>query len=401
MLKWIRLSLLMKKKNSFSLDLKLLNFLLSYIKNYPFFIFISLLALIISHITSALHPFLVKRGIDVYIAKGDSEGLLSISLWLLLVVSLSFLFTFLFTFLTELLGQKLLYQIRLDIFKKILGFTNSLFDRTPVGKLLTNITSDVEAIRQFIGEGILTIIGDILKILIIIIAMFLINWRLSLVNFMVFPLFIFFTWSFRASIRMGFRKVRESNSQINRVMVETLTGIKEVQLFNAVDEIEKKFDRSNDMYLKGYLKVVKAQAMYFPTIDVISNLSMGATLLFMSFYMREHVEVGDFYAFFTFVNMIFMPLRNLAEKFNIFQSALAASERVLNLLETEDHLPEPVDPIIPNGKIKGELEFKKVCFSYQEKQKIIDRLSLKIKAGKKLPLLVILEQVKQLCLIFC
>ena len=128
----------MKKKNSFSLDLKLLNFLLSYIKNYPFFIFISLLALIISHVTSALHPFLVKRGIDVYIARGDSEGLLSNSLWLLLVISLSFLFTFLFTFLMELLGQKLLYQIRLDIFKKILGFANSLFDRTPVGKLLTN-----------------------------------------------------------------------------------------------------------------------------------------------------------------------------------------------------------------------------------------------------------------------
>ena len=130
--------------------------------------------------------------------------------------------------------------------------------------------------------------------------MFLINWRLSLLNFMIFPLFIFVTWAFRASIRNGFRKVRESNSQINRVMVETLTGIKEVQLFNAIDGIEKKFDRANDMYLKGYLKVVRAYSMYFPMIEVISNLSMGATLFFMSFYMHEHVEVGDFYAFFCF-----------------------------------------------------------------------------------------------------
>ena len=365
------------------LDWKLVKRLYPYVKHHYILLGLSLLLMLGFDISGVLHPYLIKVGIDQNVVNGDLVGLYR-TCWILgLVLVSNFIFFVAFNYCVQYLGQRLLFDLRLDIFKKVLALSNDYFDKTAVGKTLTNVTNDVEAIRQFISEGIVNVVGDLLKLLFIVIAMLLVNFRLALLSFITIPLFVAATLAFRKSIRSGYRGVRKANSEINTSLVETITGIKEIHLFNHEGHSEQTFEGYNRHYLNAYLKVVHSYALYFPVIELVSNGSMVIILLYSHFTMGEMIEIGIIFAFFSYINMFFKPLRQMAEKFNMFQSAMAASERVFNLLDEKITIMNHPTPKRISRHFQGEITFDHVTFAYTPDNPVMKNVSFTIKPGEK------------------
>ena len=365
------------------LDLAILKRLYSFLKRRRALVVGCFVSLIIWNIASVLHPYLIKQGVDKNVSQGDSHGLIETAIMLALALLVSFLFQALFNINVEKLGQTLLFDIRCKVFAKLTALQNRYYDRTPVGTSLTKVTSDIEAIKQFISEGIITVFGDLLKIFFIVVAMVAINWRLALMSYLTFPIFIGATLLFRRFIREGYRGVRLANSEINRTMVESLTGIKELNLLNAKSYSIDEFEKHNRHYLHSFLKIITAYSMYFPIINLISSLNISANLIFTYFYLGKYVALGEIMAFFLYSNMIFMPLRELAEKLNTFQSAMAASERVFDLLDKEIEIKDPPQPVKCPSPLKGRVEFKHVYFAYHPKETVLEDVSFVIEPGEK------------------
>jgi ABC-type multidrug transport system fused ATPase/permease subunit len=283
----------------------------------------------------------------------------------------------------QYLGQRLLLDLRMDLFRKVLALSNDYFDRTPVGSTLTNLSNDLEALREFIAEGIVSVAGDLLKVCLILVAMMLINFTLALVAFITIPLFITAALLFRAGIRAGFRQVRKANGEINVALSETISGIREIHQFGYEKESRDAFARNNTSYLRAYLKVVNAYALFFPAIEIVTNASMILTLLFAHFWVGETLRIGEIFAFFAYINMFFWPLRQLAEKFNLLQSAVAATERIFKLMD------EKVSVVSPHASLgralasPAELVFDDVRFSYAPDAPVLRGVSFRVAPGEK------------------
>jgi len=367
-------------------DWKQLKRLLAYIKHHLWLTATVLTLMLGFNVLTVLKPYLVKVGIDTDISNGDLQGLTVTVALLGIVLFAAFLCQFLFSVLVQYLGQKLLFDLRMDLFRKILALSNEFFDKTAVGKTLTNVTNDVEAIREFISEGIVTVIGELLKVVIISIAMFALNYRLALLAFITIPLFVGATAVFRKSIRSGYRGVRKANAEINTTLSETISGIREIRLFNIREKSEERFSGHNRHYLNAYLKTVHAYALYFPVLTLVSNAGMIIILFYSHYSMGISLEVGEIFAFFAYINMFFMPLRQLAEKFNLFQSAMAASERVFKLLDQPVAIRNSPHAVGLSSRSTGSIAFRNVFFSYSDGSPVINNLNFHIRPGEKVAL---------------
>lgn len=375
-----------KKNQEIKQDWRLLKRLLPYLRKHMPLVSMTVIFMLVMDITSVLHPYLIKVGIDSNVSAGDIAGLSQTALWLLLVLTSAFLFQVFFNYAVQYLGQRLLFDLRIDLFKHMVFMSNSYFDRTPVGKTMTNITNDVEAIREFISEGVVTVVGELLKVFFILVAMILVNWKLAMLAFIMIPFFVAVTILFRKSIRTGYRGVRQANATINTALQESITGIREIIQFNYKDESKENFEESNRAYLVSFLKVVHAYALYFPVIEVVSNITMVIILITAHYGLGVSVRVGEIFAFFSYINMFFRPLRQLAERFNMFQSAMAAAERTFRLLDTETTVKEPENPHPISEDFKGRITFKNVSFSYKEDTPVLKNLSFEIQPGEKVAL---------------
>lgn len=365
------------------LDWKLLKRLFPYLRKHGFLMSLALFFMLLVDITGVLHPYLLKIGVDTNIAEGDIQGLTR-TCWLLgIALLLNFLSSVVFNYTVNYLGQRLLFDLRLDLFKKVLNLSNDYFDATPVGKTLTNITNDVEAIRQFISEGIVTVIGDLLKLLFIVIAMLWVNVTLALLAFTTIPFFVLATAIFRKSIRSGYRGVRKANAEINTALVETITGVKEIHQFNSQTHSKRTFDEYNRHYRNAFLKVVHSYSLYFPVLEIVANVSMVIILLYTHFAMGYSLRVGVIFAFFAYINMFFRPLRQLAEKFNMFQSAMAAAERTFRLLERPITITNGPQPKRIKTSFTGEVTFDRVNFAYKPDAPVLRDISFTIQPGEK------------------
>ncbi len=372
----------MNLKKDKMIDLQLAKRLIPYIKRQKGLVFLSFILIIISNFFNITQPYLVKLGIDNNIASRDLEGLKKTALILLFVMVGSFIFQAFFTYTVQFLGQKLLYSLRMDIFKKILLLDNSYYDTTPTGKPLTNLTNDVEAIRQFISEGIVSLLGDLLKVIFIIGAMFYLNFHLASLTMLTLPLFVVATAFFRKSIRNGFNRVRKANAGINTKLVETISGIREINLFSLKLESKESFEEENKKYLNAYLQIVHSYALYFPILEIVSNISLIIIFFYLHLVVGKTIEVGVVFAFFSYINMFFRPLRQMAEKFNMFQSAMAASERVFKTLDRRVKILSPENPVkIPKAN-SYRIDFENIEFSYTGKEKILKNISFSIEEGK-------------------
>jgi ABC-type multidrug transport system fused ATPase/permease subunit len=371
-----------KVKKIFGLDWHLTRRLLVYIKKYIGLLLGGLFFLLLSDFLNVYYPYLFKVGIDEHVMKGDIPGLQKITVFLGIVFLGMFVAQYLFNYLVQYLGQKLLFVLRMDLFDKVLSLSNDFYDKTPTGRVLTNLTNDVEAIREFISNGIVTILGDLLKIGFIIGAMFIIDSTLAMISFITIPLFILATFLFRKSIRSGFRQVRKANAEINTEFVESINGIREIRLFNYRDKARQNFDGKNKKYLHAYLKIVRSYALYFPTIEMVSNISMILILFSVHYFQSVQLQVGVIFSFFTYLNMFFRPLRELAEKFNMFQSAMAAAERIFSLLDEPVTVRNPENGMKISG-FKGDIVFDHITFSYDSRKKVLDDIYFHIAPREK------------------
>ncbi|NIM14805.1 MAG: ATP-binding cassette domain-containing protein [Candidatus Aminicenantes bacterium] len=367
-------------------DWRLLKRLLPYLKKHVILVTVTVVFMLIMDITGVLHPYLIKLGIDRDVANGDLQGLGQTALILLIVLVSSFLFQVFFNYAVQYLGQKLLYDLRLDLFKHMIHLSNDYFDKTPVGKTLTNITNDVESIREFISEGVVSVIGELLKVFFILAAMMMINFKLAMLAFIMLPFFAIITILFRKSIRTGYRGVRKANSQINTALQESITGIREIIQFNYKEKSKENFEKANRYYLESFLKVVHAYSLYFPVIEVVSNISMVIILFFAHLALGVSVRVGEIFAFFSYINMFFRPLRQLAERFNMFQAAMAAAERTFRLLDQDVTIKNPDNPRPIPLDFKGKITFKNVHFAYKPENPVLRDISFEIQPGEKVAL---------------
>ncbi len=362
---------------------KLLRRLLPYVRRYTWLGVGSLLCLVIVDIASVLQPYLVKHAIDANIVQRDLQGLARTGVLLAVVLLAAYAFQVLSAYGIQYLGQRLLLDLRMDLFRKVLGLSNDYFDRTPVGNTLTNLSNDLEALREFISEGIVSVAGDLLKVSLILVAMLLINFTLALVAFITIPLFVTAALLFRAGIRAGFRQVRKANGEINVALSETISGIREIHQFGYEKESRDAFARNNTSYLRAYLKVVNAYALFFPAIEIVTNASMILTIFFAHFWVGTTLHIGEIFAFFAYINMFFWPLRQLAEKFNLLQSAVAATERIFKLMDEKVSIVSP--PARSGGALASpaELVFEDVRFSYAPDAPVLRGISFRVAPGEK------------------
>jgi len=365
------------------LEPKLLRRLLPYIGRYTWLGIGSLLCLVIVDVASVLQPYLVKHAIDANIVQKDLQGLAHTAVLLAIVLFAAYGFQVLSGYGIQYLGQRLLLDLRMDLFRKVLGLSNDYFDRTPVGNTLTNLSNDLEALREFISEGIVSVAGDLLKVGLILVAMLLINFTLALVAFITIPLFVTAALLFRAGIRAGFRQVRKANGEINVALSETISGIREIHQFGYEKESREAFARNNTSYLRAYLKVVNAYALFFPAIEIVTNASMILTLLFAHFWVGTTLHIGEIFAFFAYINMFFWPLRQLAEKFNLLQSAVAATERIFKLMDENVSIQSPRVNLSRALASPAELVFENVSFSYAPDAPVLRDISFRVAPGEK------------------
>jgi ATP-binding cassette subfamily B multidrug efflux pump len=368
------------------LDLRLLNRFSPYLKRSTMLVALSFILMIATNLAEILQPYFIKIGIDKNIAGRDWLGLKQTALVLGLIMTVGFLLQFVYNYSIQLLGQRLLFDLRMNLFKKVLSFSHDYFDRTPVGKTLSKITNDVEAVREFISDGIVTVIGELLKVFFIFAAMLVVNYRLAVMALMTIPLFVFATLFFRKSIRTGYKQVRQSNAQINTLLVESISGNSEINMFNYKKKSMENFSRANQSYLNAYLQVVNSYSFYFPVIEIVTNAGMILVMLYAHFQIGISIKVGEIFIFFAYIQMFFRPLRQLAEKFNLFQSAMAAAERIFNLMDEKSKLKEDYSPAIRSMTLKGNIVFDKVGFSYQPDQPVLINISFTIRQGEKVAL---------------
>ena len=357
--------------------------LLPYVRRYAWLGAGALAALVVVDLAQVVQPYLVKHAIDTDVAARDLAGLGRTAILLGLVTVAGWGFQFLSGYGIQLLGQRLLLNLRMDLFRKVLGLSNDYFDRTPVGSTMTNLSNDLEALREFIAEGIVSTAGDLLKVAFILVAMLLINWQLALVAFVTIPLFVTATLLFRARIRSGFREVRKANGEINVALSETISGVREIHQFGHEQPSRTSFARNNSHYLSAYLKVVNAYALFFPAIEIVTNASMILTLLAAHFWVGVALRVGEIFAFFAYINMFFWPLRQLAEKFNLLQSARAATERIFKLADEKVTIVSPPDVHGRSVGIPAELVFEGVEFHYAPETPVLRGLSFRVAPGEK------------------
>ena len=379
----------MAEKSKKPLETRLLTKLLPYLRRYAWLGAAALAALVIVDIAQVLQPYLIKYAIDTNVAHKDLAGLGRTGILLVIVMLAGYGFSVLSGYGIQYLGQRFLMDLRMDLFRKVLSLSNDFFDRTPVGNTLTNLTNDLEALREFIAEGVVSVAGDLLKVALILVAMLIINWQLALVAFISIPFFVAAALAFRARIRSGFRQVRKANGEINVALSETISGVREIHQFGYEEESRRSFERNNKSYLAAYLKVVNAYALFFPAIEIVTNASMILTLFFAHFWVGTAFRVGEIFAFFAYINMFFWPLRQMAEKFNLLQSAVAATERIFKLMNEKVSIAEPpVRGVRPARSARAprsavELVFDNVRFAYSPDAPVLRGISFRVARGEK------------------
>jgi len=364
-------------------DTRLARRLFQYLRPYLRYVALGTVSLLVSSACQLAGPILIKIGLDNYIIPGRLEGFAHVVGLYLLLISGDFIFRFVQIYITNYLGQKAMYDLRMALFRHLQGLSLKFFDRNPVGRLVTRTTSDIEVLNELFSTGLVTVIGDLAMVFGIIIAMVWLNLKLALLTFTILPLLLVITFYFRRKMREGFRLVRTRIARINAFLQEALSGMSVIQLFNQQERNDKKFDTFNFDHLEAHLKTVFYYALFFPLIDLIAALAMAIILWYGGLsVMNGTLTFGVLVAFIQYVEKFFKPISDLSEKYNIFQAALASSERIFGLLDTREKISDEPMPTY-RDRIDGQVIFRNVQFSYNEKEQVLKGINFKVSPGEK------------------
>ena len=362
-------------------DLSLLNRLLHYAGAYRRQFIISAFLAVLLAILGPLRPYLVEVTVDRYILQKDFRGLVILSLISLLVLVAESFIRYSFLYITNWLGQNVVKNLRLQVFKHILGLRLTYFDKTAVGTSTTRTINDLETINSVFTEGIIQIIADLLTILFVMAFMFYSNWQLTLVSLISFPLIIYATYIFKEGIKSTFQSVRTQVAALNAFLQEHLTGMKIVQIFNAEKQEYEKFKVINNAHRKANIRSVWYYSIFFPVVEIITALAMALMVWYGAHnVIKGTASVGEITAFILYLNMLFRPLRMLADKFNTLQMGVVAGERVFKILDNTDRI-ENNGSIIAKD-IQGKIVFKDVWFAYNADEYVLKNINLEISPGE-------------------
>lgn len=363
-------------------DVKLFTRLMSYARIYRKQFAISVIAVLSVAGFAAIRPILLKQIIDDYIFTKNASQLLFFVILMLLVLIAEVLFQFLFIYFANWLGQNIIKDMRSQLYRHLLQFRMQYFNRSAVGKLVTRVVSDIETIASVFGQGLFMIISDLLKMLVIAGVMLYMNWKLAIIVFAILPILIFATKIFQKAMKSAFQEVRTEVANLNSFVQERITGMKIVQLFSREDIEYAKFKKINEKHKKAWIRTVWYNSIFFPVAEVLPSIAIGLVVWYggLQAAANSSVTAGEIISFIMMNNMLFRPLRQIADKFNTLQMGMVAAERVFKIIDADeiekDHGNRQVD------YFKGEVEFENVHFSYIPGEEVIKGISFKVEPGE-------------------
>tara|TARA_B110000914_G_scaffold221264_1_gene232761 strand:- start:5226 stop:6992 length:1767 start_codon:yes stop_codon:yes gene_type:complete len=366
------------------LDIKLFTKLLVFVKPYNITFYGVLTSAILISLLSTLTPYLLKIVVDDYLLLKNYEGMQTIIMIMMIVLFLEVIFMYLFTYYANWLGQKVIKNLRVDVFQKILKFKMSFFDKNAVGRLVTRTVNDIETIASIFSQGLFMIIADILKMVTVLTVMTIINFELTLVVVSIFPFLIYATRVFQKSMKVAFEKVRREVANLNSFVQERISGIKIVQIFNREQLEINNFNEINIKHRDSWLRTVWINSIFFPLAEISTSICIGLLVWYGGFnnLNGENISLGTLFLFISMSGLLFRPLRQIADRFNTLQMGMVSTERIFKILEDDSEIKD--NGRIDNTSFNGLIEFKNVKFSYVENQIVIDDISFKIQPGETL-----------------
>jgi subfamily B ATP-binding cassette protein MsbA len=355
---------------------------MSFAKRYRLYFFIASSSTILLALFSVLSPYILINTVDEYILSKDKVGLLNYSLLMLGILLVEVLLQFTFIYFANWVGQHIIRDIRAKIFRHILQFKMAYFDNKSVGKLVTRVVSDIETIAAFFSNGVFTILSDILKMFAVTIVMLFLNWKLALITLAILPILIYATKLFQVAIKATFQEVRNQVANLNGFVQERVTGMKIVQLFNREKIEYQNFKDINDKHKKANIKTIWYFSIFFPIAEILSSIGIGLIVWFGGGQVIQNsgISIGMIMGFIQFAQMLFRPLRQIADKFNQLQMGIVAGERVFKVIDTNSSIDK--NGTIKAENLKGNINFKNVRFSYIKDEEVLKGISLDVKSGQ-------------------
>jgi ATP-binding cassette, subfamily B, multidrug efflux pump len=371
-----------KKVTGKAFDAKLFFRLLQFVKNYKAQFIIASASTILLAIAASVRPWLLQQIVDNYITNKNAPQLFRYTIYIFLALFAEVLLQFTFIYFANWLGQNIVKDMRSKIYKHLLSFKMQYFTTSPVGKLVTRVVSDIETIASVFGQGLFMIISDLLKMIVVIFLMLYMNWRLTLIVLAVLPIIIYATKVFQIKIKDTFQDVRNQIANLNSFVQERVTGMKIVQLFTR-EEIEfDKFKEINEKHKKAHVRTVWYFSIFFPVVEILTSIVLGLIVWYggMQAAVNKSISIGEIMSFIMMSQMLFRPLRQIADKFNTLQMGMVAAERVFNVLD-EDEKERDLGTY-QTERINGDISFKNVVFSYLKDEPVLKGISFDVKQGE-------------------
>lgn len=372
-----------REKGNF-FDFKLFSKLMVFVKQYNKIYYFVLTSAILLAGFSSLTPYLLKITVDDYIRLMDYDGMVFMIGMMLVTLFSEVVFQFLFVYFANLLGQNVIQDLRVVLFRKIVGFKMAYFDRSSVGRLVTRAVNDIETIASIFSQGLFMIIADLLKMAVVAVIMLIINWELSLIVFSILPIILYATRLFQKSMKSAFEEVRSQVANLNSFVQERITGMQIIQLFHREKIEYDHFVSINENHKKAWLKTVWYNSIFFPVAEISSSITLGLLVWYggLNIAVGDSISMGTIFLFIQMSQMLFRPLRHIADKFNTLQMGMVATDRIFKIINTESQ-------IIDNGelnpqKIEGKISIKDLRFSYIPGEEVINSIDLEIQPGEKI-----------------
>jgi ATP-binding cassette, subfamily B, multidrug efflux pump len=374
-------------------DARLMRRLLQYLRPYTLQVALALAAIISASVLQLAQPYLMKLAIDRYIANGDLQGVDRIALAFLAILLGSFVLEFVQTWTLQMTGQRIMYDMRMQIYRHLQRIDLQFYDRNPVGRLMTRVTTDVDVLNDMFTAGVVSIFGDIFTLAGIMIVLVSMDWRLALVTFAVLPLIVLVTQWFRRNVRESYRTVRAWVARINAFLQEHITGMPTVQLFRRERRAFERFDEINRKHRDANIDSILFYAVFYPAIEVIGALASALIIWFGGGWtLQGTLTIGSLVAFLLYSGRFFRPISDMSEKFNVLQAAMASSERIFKLLDTpitiesrvtdpESRLHRPVPASAP--RTEGHIIFDRVSFAYDGEHEVLRDVSFEVRPGER------------------
>tara|TARA_B100001093_G_scaffold517856_1_gene600718 strand:+ start:11628 stop:13379 length:1752 start_codon:yes stop_codon:yes gene_type:complete len=373
-------------KKEHIIDVKLLSRVMRFVKPYKVVFFVSIFFSISLGLLSVSRPIIIEYTVDHFITGSDPEMLLKYTLIMIGLLLLESIMQFLFMYAANWIGQSVIKDIREQLYQNILSFRLKYFDNTPIGALVTRCVSDIETIAEIFSHGVLVIFSDLFKIVIIVVWMFSSNVMLSIISLSVFPFLILATKYFQRAMKSAFEDERSAISKLNTFVQEHISGMKIVQIFNQESQELDKFRKTNAAFKSATIKAIWHFSIFLPVIEIMSAIALGAMVWYggMDMLSEGGVSLGLMMAFILLINMLFRPVRHLADRINVLQRGIVASNRVFKVLDTNEFLNSDEDFMI--NEVQGHLKFDRVHFSYIDEEPVLNDINFEVQAGQTLAL---------------